>query len=333
MAKKQTIILTHGNYMPGAEVISGLTLGEVLVQHGTGATDTMLHTVYTDETNENVLVSFPSTEWVQEKIDSLESGAMAENIERIEKEYKEAISALTETIEANELVTSNALNANRNDIDTISGSVESVIADVSAISGTVAEHTQTLEQLSTNKLDKSAFEEEKALIEGTLTGITSEIDEVKSEIDGLKSSKLDATAFTEFNKTYEQHVTDTTAKFDSIDQLLSGTGTTEAIDTLRDVLEWLQDTKPETSGATAVIQDVKDLKDKLSDLPSGDTVVEYVTGITSELDRRIEVVEGGYINEVTIVDKENNGIKCERVEGTNEITIDFSQMIIDGGEY
>lgn len=342
MAKKQTIILTHGSSIPSSGttgVISSMVLGEVLVQHGTGATDTMLHTIYQTGNTEDVLVSFPSTKWVQEKIDSLESGAMAESIERIEKEYKEAVSALTATIEANELVTTKALAANHEDIVAISGSVESVISDVSAISGTVEGHEGILEQLSTNKLDKIEFEEAKASIEDTLTGLTSvlsgytEQGEVKSEIDQLKSVKLDATAFTEFSAEYEEHVAEYEAKIKEYDQLLYGSGATEAIETLQDVLDWLDGTKEGTSGATAVIQDVNDLKDKLSDLPSGNTVVEYVTDITSELDGRIETVETEHINVVTILDTDNNKIECKRVEGTNEITIDFSKMIIDGGEY
>ena len=44
MAKKQQIILTHGNYAPSAEVIKDLKLGEVLVQHAEEAKDAALHT-------------------------------------------------------------------------------------------------------------------------------------------------------------------------------------------------------------------------------------------------------------------------------------------------
>lgn len=59
MAKKQTIILTHGTSIPAA---SGITKGEVLVQHASTAKDSALHTV---DDNGN-LVSFPSKAYVDD---------------------------------------------------------------------------------------------------------------------------------------------------------------------------------------------------------------------------------------------------------------------------
>ena len=59
MAKKQTIILTHGSGMPTKDMI---VKGEVLVQHASTAKDSALHTV---DDNGN-LVSFPSKAYVDE---------------------------------------------------------------------------------------------------------------------------------------------------------------------------------------------------------------------------------------------------------------------------
>ena len=59
MAKKQTIILTHGSSKPTKDMI---VKGEVLVQHATTAKDSALHTV---DDNGN-LVSFPSKAYVDE---------------------------------------------------------------------------------------------------------------------------------------------------------------------------------------------------------------------------------------------------------------------------
>ena len=87
MAKKQQIILTHGTNTPGAEVVKGLKLGEVLVQHAAEAKNAALHTALKEatETEEGVLVSFPSKEWVDSRIAELENGKTLETIAGIDE--------------------------------------------------------------------------------------------------------------------------------------------------------------------------------------------------------------------------------------------------------
>ena len=70
MAKKQTIILTHGNTTPSAELIQ---LGEVLVQHASTKTETGLHTV-TEIDGEKTVVTIPSKDWVASEIAKVDAG-------------------------------------------------------------------------------------------------------------------------------------------------------------------------------------------------------------------------------------------------------------------
>jgi hypothetical protein len=80
--KKQQIILTHGSAFPGDEAKKGLKLGEVLVQHAAEAKDAALHTAIKEatETEEAVLVSFPSKEWVEDKIDKVNAEGINQTI-------------------------------------------------------------------------------------------------------------------------------------------------------------------------------------------------------------------------------------------------------------
>jgi ribosomal protein S9 len=83
MAKKQQIILTHGSATPSADVIKGLKLGEVLVQHAADAKEVALHTV-NKEGDSATLISFPSKEWVQDKINSVDAAGIGKKITTIE---------------------------------------------------------------------------------------------------------------------------------------------------------------------------------------------------------------------------------------------------------
>ena len=82
MAKKQQIILTHGTGMPSPDVIKGLKLGEVLVQHAATAEEAALHTVLTEGENAE-LVSFPSKTYVDNAIANVDATTINKNIEAV----------------------------------------------------------------------------------------------------------------------------------------------------------------------------------------------------------------------------------------------------------
>ena len=102
MAKKQQIILTHGAMAPTEQAIKDLKLGEVLVQHAADAKDAALHTVL-EEGNAEKLVSFPSKEWVDQKIKDVNTAAgqlestvsaLQTQVDGIDAAYKAADAAM-----------------------------------------------------------------------------------------------------------------------------------------------------------------------------------------------------------------------------------------------
>ena len=182
MAKKQTIILSHGSSMPVLGNFSAL--GEVLVQHGSGATETMLHTLNA----ESGVTSFPSTEWVESKISGADSDlrneiasartefqeAISENVESLQgeiasakSELNDALTASTKTLQdqidahderLNEQAEAiaNALTAATAYTDTQVQSLKDVeiknLNDlISEVSATTEEHKETIATLATKK--------------------------------------------------------------------------------------------------------------------------------------------------------------------------------------
>lgn len=99
MAKKQTIILTHGSNAPEGVLINK---GEVLVQHAVKAKDAALWTVLEDGTEH---VSFPSKAYVDAISETILAAlddrvnANADDIDAIENAYKAADEALQANID------------------------------------------------------------------------------------------------------------------------------------------------------------------------------------------------------------------------------------------
>lgn len=93
MAKKQQIILTHGTSTPSVDIIS---LGEVLVQHGSTAAEQGLHTVAEIDGTKK-LITFPSKEWISDEIAKVDAGGinqtitnLQEKVNGIDAAYKQA---------------------------------------------------------------------------------------------------------------------------------------------------------------------------------------------------------------------------------------------------
>ena len=178
MAKKQQIILTHGTNTPGADVVKGLKLGEVLVQHAAEAKDAALHTTL-KEGEDAVLVSFPSKEWVNAAIDSLKTGdmntsieALSSQIEALDAAYKRADAGLKDAYEAEDKAIREAFAA------ADKGLKEALEAKDAEIAGTVSGLSDSLDAL-----------------EGTVGGHTAELATINGEGAGsIKKAKADAEA-------------------------------------------------------------------------------------------------------------------------------------------
>ena len=330
MAKKQTIILTHGSSIPSSGatgVISSMVLGEVLVQHGTGATDTMLHTVYQTGNTNDVLVSFPSTKWVEEQIKTVNVNdaveAIRQDIQAIDGKIDEysgktdsVISGISESI--SELQAKDVAIVGR--IDSLDEDFSGITASINALNQTVVENktiakNYTDEQVNILKTDVTANTKDIESIEGKLEGITADtvVDYVTeiangldTKINGLNTAKLDKSV-------YEGKMTSVDASLSALTNVVSGyTG----VGTIKTAVDSKVDQSVYESGTTA-------LGNRISALETGfngisDNYVDH-----NELDATVSGINKSIAAAKTVIVEEaltgetNYGVKVVKVSGDN----------------
>ena len=388
MAKKQTIILTHGS---GAPVYSkdDYKKGEVLVRHAGDAKDAALYTANNDEDG---WIEFPSKAYVNaisetitgenginKKLEALNAsveGLVAEDeairgefvaadteldgkISQLDTDYKDADKALTAEI------AKKADSTIVNSIDTRLTTAEGAITALdTAYKAADAELDGKISQLDTDYKDA-----DKALKNELNTEIAKKADStIVNGIDG----RLEAVEGEDKGKSMR---TVAKAEVDAFKVLLYGEGTADVIDTLQDVINWI---KSDESGATKIVADIAELQkvtsgyegDKaiqnavnsidgrlataegeIDDLQAADTAIrgEFADADTAlegrlnteiaqkadsttvnSIDERLEAVEEAYVKEVEIIDTETN---IAASVASNKLTLDFSDMVIDGGTY
>ena len=327
MAKKQTIILTHGSSIPSNGVISGMNLGEVLVQHGTGATDTMLHTIYQTGNTEDVLVSFPSTKWVEEQIKSVNVNdavaAIRQDIKNIDDKIDE-YSGKTDTV-LNELTTGVtqlqaediAINGR---IDALDEDVSGITASIDALNQTVAENKTiakeyTDEQVSILKSDVTGNTKDIESIEAKLEGITADtvaeyVTEIANGLDtkinGLNTSKLDTTV-------YEGKMASVDASLSALTDVVSGYTGVGAIKT---AVDSKVDQSVYESGTTALGNRISALESDFSGISDNyvdnDELAATVSGINASIAAAKTVIV-----ENTLSGDTEFGVKVVKETGTN----------------
>ena len=235
MAKKrQQIILTHGNGMPSADVIKSLKLGELLVQHATAETETALHTVMNEGENAK-LVSFPSQDWVQEKIDALKIGDVNSSIESIntqvsnlktdleaaDQEIRESITAATQTItEAYEDAIASASENLQGQIDELSESNEAIVGRLDGHDQKVAE----IEADVATKVAQSDYNAKVAEIEGKVAAkvAQSDYDTKVASLEGSIAGALEVANSKVAQDDYDEYVEETNGKISSLESSVSG---------------------------------------------------------------------------------------------------------------
>ena len=236
MAKKQTIILTHGSSAP-TTATTGYVQGEVLVQHGNDALNTALHTL--DE-NGN-WVTFPSKDWVNTEIGKLEIGsvngeinALKGRVEITEGEIDALQEFMTETVPGTY--------ATKEQLSGETSARETAISGLTEIVNTKAAQT-----------DLNTAVDRISVIEGSDAG-----------------SSMRKVAAEEVKK---------------LEDMLYGTGATEAIDTLKDVIEWIGE---DNSGAGEIISDIVEIKGTISGYTSQQTIASDINALKG----RVEITEG-----------------------------------------
>ena len=307
MAKKQTIILSHGSSMPVLGNFS--SLGEVLVQHGSGSTETMLHTL----DSESGVTSFPSTKWVEEKIGGADvdlrneiasaktelNETISSNVESLQNEIASAKTELHETIssnveslqneiasaktELNETITSNVeslqeqLDAHEERLDNHDVAIADALTAATAYTDSQVQSLKDVEIKNLNDLVSELSATTKEELQNAVSDINETLGELSADLAATASTlqanidtKADLTAYTETAEQVKTLVANDSgmsvreiakSEVDKLEEMLYGSGVTEAIDTLKDVIDWIGE---DASSAAKIVSDIQTLNEIVS---------------------------------------------------------------------
>lgn len=317
MAKKQTIILTHGNTTPNADLIQ---LGEVLVQHAATKTETGLHTV-TEIDGEKTVVTIPSKDWVASEIAKVDAGGINQTITElqtkvngIESDYKGADEAINEELgDINGKITE------------IEGKIETIIGDDSSSSMRAVAKDEA-EKAVASVVDGApeAFDTLKEIANWITGGeegaegaaqIVSDVEKLKDIVDGYTdktSIKNDIegvkTTISELGNTYY-----TESEIDTKVETINS----EIAKALKNITE--------TSGNLTITfnNETQKYDITLSGLALNSDL-STLTGRVTTAEGEIATIKGDYVKTITTVDGQLSAT------GNN---IDLSNMTIDGGTY
>ena len=195
MAKKQTIILTHGSTIPSA---SGITKGEVLVQHAPSKKDSALHTV----TDDNELVSFPSQDWVNDKITNLnidnvnsQISSLQTALNKMDAAYKKADGELASAYQAADAAIVTAYGQADVDLkNELEGKITKVENDYNAADQTITGSVNA----AVSRI--KALEDNYAVLDSTYVNndeLSEAVTTLEDKITKAKTTLTEATAVTE----------------------------------------------------------------------------------------------------------------------------------------
>jgi hypothetical protein len=179
MAKKQTIILTHGSNAPVYS--KDYKKGEVLVRHASKAKDAAL---YTANENETDWLEFPSKEWVDDKFTA--TGGINEQITALDNRVKANTDAI-DAIEADYLKAADKTELS-NTISGVSGRVKTIeddyltSADKTELEGEIQANTDAIGEIKADYL-KAA---DKTELSNAISGVSGRVKTI--EDDYLKAA-------------------------------------------------------------------------------------------------------------------------------------------------
>ena len=283
MAKKQQIILTHGNVKPTN--VTGLTKGEVLVQHASDPKELALWTLLDDgQTLEAIpsksytdnSISVTKTE-LEGKISAAQNAATTKVVEGTD--VNENLTVAESTAEdGSKTYTINLSNvAKADDLATVSGDVATIKSDYlksedktelsNKIAAETSARTEAIESIQ-NQIDSlgdTYYTEDE--IDGFISGITSDIEGVESKVTKLIGEDADKSVRTIANE--------------ELAKQLIPSGATEALDTLQEIADWIQQ-HPED--AAAMNTAITELQGTVTGYSSTNTIKTAIEGIQTQID-------------------------------------------------
>ena len=275
MAKKQIIILSHGNGAVDAAKFNGL--GEVLVQHGTGATETMLHTL---NANSGV-TSFPSTAWVDKKVEEINGAAAAlgqkvENLvtsaatldSKIDTKYGEATAYTDTQIDA---LKNNEIKANA---DAIAAAESALTAQIQAVDAKVE-----------TKVEQSVYDEKVAELADAISAESETRASAVTELTTAVNGKVEQSVYDEQVADFENRIAANTTKLGELETAVADNLATATAYTDNQILAL----RGEYTGTIEALQEqVDDLAESKADA----SALTETSNAVAALDDRVEVNEG-----------------------------------------
>lgn len=294
------IILKHGSSTPNESVISAMTLGEILVQHGSGATETMLHTL----DGNSGLTSFPSTAWVEAKVT-----AAAKHNELVGG-TNVAVSAETndEGVKVYTIDTNENVLLKKDKVLLTEVNLSDDEHGVNVVKTGNDETGYTYEIAAHNLASVKDVEANTELINGLQKTI-------------VDNEKVISAGFNKLN-----------TKVNTLEDMIYGTGATEVIDTLQDVIEWIGTGSGET--AANIIADIENLQKTLTGFTSENTVSAKTESLEKEIAALSKSIEDGLGN----IDQDFIKAITYKNENLEEVTqtggtFNMSTVTIDCGTY
>ena len=304
MAKKQTIILSHGSQRPSEEVIKSLKLGEVLVQHAEKAEDAALHTIIGTSGESAQLVSFPSKEYV-DSVATSNSAVTALDTRLDAAEGKiDTISGATETNKTN--IAKNA--------EDIAKNAEDIAKNAAAIKKNADDILTKADQSGVTAIDNRLVEAEKT--------ITAHTESISANATAIANAQ---TAITANAAAIEKNAEDIAKKADTA----TVNALTERVAANEDAIELINTTIEDNELVTSNALNDLDVRVK-ANLAKIEGEIARAEGVEDALDKSIKALDAAAIKEIVANDAAGKSIVSK--EG-NKVTLDFSSFVIDGGEY
>ena len=337
MAKKQTIILTHGKLAPQIAI----NKGEVLVQHAEFAKDAALWTVLDDGTTK---VSFPSKAYVDaisetitgenginKKIEGLDGrlGTAEGEIDALQAadttirgEFAAADTAIRGEFAAEDEAIRGEFADADTELETAYKAADTVLEGKITAEATARENADTQIRTDFAAADNTVRGEFAAaddIVRGEFAAADTAL---KAELNDKIETKADTTIVNGIDERLTKLIGNDADKsvraianeeVDAFKNLLYGEGTADVIDTLQDVINWIDS---DESGATKIVADIAELQKVTSGYEGEKAIQNAVNGIND----RLTTAEG----EIDDLQAADTAIRGEFAAADTQIRTDFA---------
>ena len=275
MAKKQIIILSHGSGTPTAGKFNGL--GEVLVQHGTGATETMLHTL---DVNSGV-TSFPSTAWVENKVTAINGAAeaLAQKVTNLEISATTLDSKIDTKYGEATGYTDNQINALKN------GEIKANTEAIAAAESTLTAQIQAVDAKVETKVAQSEYDAKVAELAGAISTESETRASAVTELTTAVNGKVAQSEYDAKVANFEGRIAANTTKLGELETAVANNLTSATTYTDNQIAA-LKGTFDGTIGA------LEDVVDGLVESKADASALTETSNALAALDDRVEVNEG-----------------------------------------